>query len=124
MKRPWRDTFYVAVEGIVYAFNTQRNMKVHAIITFMVIPLGIVARLSWMEWLWIMAAIAMVFAMELMNTAVEAVVDLVMPDPHPVAKIAKDTAAGAVFITAVFAVFVGVVIFVKPLFYIARTMLL
>lgn len=124
MKRPWRDTFYVAVEGIVYAFNTQRNMKVHAIITFMVILLGIVARLSWMEWLWIMAAIAMVFAMELMNTAVEAVVDLVMPDPHPVAKIAKDTAAGAVFITAVFAVFVGVVIFAKPLFYIARTMLL
>jgi len=49
-----------------------------------------------------------------LNTAVESVVDLVMPKPHPLAKVAKDTAAGAVLVTAVFAVIVGVAIFFEP----------
>lgn len=119
MKRPWRDTFRVALEGIRYAVRTQRNMKVHVVLTVCVILLGIGVQISWLEWLWIMAAIAIVMAMELMNTAIETVVDLVMPEPHPLAKIAKDTAAGAVLVTAVFAVFVGAVIFLRPLWNIA-----
>ncbi|WP_195572698.1 diacylglycerol kinase family protein [Paenibacillus sp. 1001270B_150601_E10] len=123
MKRSWRDTFRVAWEGICYAYRTQRNMKVHVMITACVIPLGIGLQLSSYEWLWIIAAIAIVLAMELMNTAVEAVVDLVMPDLHPLAKIAKDTAAGAVLITAVFAVFVGAIIFAPPLWHLLLSLL-
>jgi undecaprenol kinase len=90
------------------------NMRVHAVISLGVIAAGIVFRISRMEWLFILAACAFVMAAELFNTAVEAVVDLVSPEAHPLAKAAKDTAAGAVLLAAVFAVITGVVVFYKP----------
>lgn len=114
MKRPWSDTFRVAISGILHAFRTERNMRVHGVITILVIAMGIGFGISVSEWLWIGLAVTLVFTAELLNTAVEAAVDLSMPSMHPIAKIAKDTAAGAVFVTAVFAVIVGVVIFFYP----------
>lgn len=116
MKPPhsWRSTFRYALEGIGYALRTQINMRVHAVISLGVIAAGIVFRISRMEWLFILVACALVIAAELFNTAVEAVVDLVSPKAHPLAKAAKDTAAGAVLLAAVFAVITGVVVFYKP----------
>lgn len=114
MKRPWSDTFRVAIAGIIYAIRTQRNMWVHATMSVIALVLGIVLQISTSDWLWLGLAIAIVISAELMNTAVESVVDLVMPKPHPLAKAAKDTAAGAVLVTAVFAVAVGFAIFFEP----------
>jgi len=116
MKPPhsWRSTFRYALEGIKYALRTQINMRVHAVISLGVIVAGIVFRISRMEWLFILVACAFVIAAELFNTAVEAVVDLVSPEAHPLAKAAKDTAAGAVLLAAVFAVITGVVVFYVP----------
>lgn len=114
MKRPWSDTFRVAFAGIAYAIRTQRNMRVHAAMSVLALLLGSVLQISTSDWLWLGLAITIVISAELMNTAVESVVDLVMPKPHPLAKVAKDTAAGAVLVTAVFAVIVGVAIFFEP----------
>ncbi|UHA74166.1 diacylglycerol kinase family protein [Paenibacillus sp. 481] len=115
MKRPWSDTFQVALVGIVHTFRTQRNMRVHGVLSMLVCAMGVGFGISVTEWMWIGLAITLVWSAELMNTAVEAAVDLTMPDPHPLAKIAKDTAAGAVFVTAVFAVFVGGIVFFQPM---------
>lgn len=114
MKRPWSDTFRVAIAGIIYAIRTQRNMRVHVTMSVIVLILGVVLQISTSDWLWLGLAITIVISAELMNTAVESVVDLVMPKPHPLAKVAKDTAAGAVLVTAVFAVIVGCAIFYEP----------
>ncbi|MGG4393219.1 diacylglycerol kinase family protein [Paenibacillus thiaminolyticus] len=123
MRRPWADTFRVAWEGILYAFRTQRNMRVHAAAAVTACLLGAVFGISAGEWLWLALAITLVMSAELINTAVESAVDLTMPDPHPLAKIAKDTAAGAVLVTAVFAVIVGVVLFAGRLLQLLRTFL-
>ncbi|MFM9280727.1 diacylglycerol kinase family protein [Paenibacillus jiagnxiensis] len=126
MMRPphsWRATFRYALEGIGYALRTQMNMRVHVVISLGVITAGIVFRISRMEWLFILACCALVMAAELFNTAVEAVVDLVSPDAHPLAKAAKDTAAGAVLLAAVFAVITGVIVFYKPVLALLRHLL-
>ncbi|MCG7407842.1 diacylglycerol kinase family protein [Paenibacillus sp. ACRRX] len=114
-KRPWRHTFQVALEGIWYTLRTQRNMQVHLGIMFAVTGLGWALGLERTEWFWIGLCITLVIMAELFNTAIETVVDLVMPNPHPLAKIAKDTAAGAVLIAAVFAVIVGVILLGIPI---------
>ncbi|WP_028595862.1 diacylglycerol kinase family protein [Paenibacillus assamensis] len=107
----WRRTFQAAIDGIKYAYATQRNMRVHLFASIIVILLGILLGVNTSEWLWLLLSITVVIAAELINTAIEAVVDMVMPDQHPLAKIAKDTAAGAVLVTAAFAVITGVTIF-------------
>lgn len=123
MRRPWADTFRVAWDGILYAFRTQRNMRVHAAASAAACLMGAGFGISVGEWLWLALAIALVLSAELMNTAVESAIDLSMPDPHPLAKIAKDTAAGAVFVTAVFAVIVGVVLFAGRLLQLLQSFL-
>lgn len=110
-----RATFTFAIQGIIYAFKAERNMKVHIAATAIVFIAGGLLGLTPMRWLFLALAVTLVISAELINTAVEAVVDLVSPDEHPLARIAKDTAAGAVFITALFAVVVGVVVFYEPL---------
>lgn len=75
---------------------------------------GVFFGISKMEWLFVLTAIFLVLVTELMNTAVEAAVDLAEPDIHPLAKAAKDTAAGAVLLAAVFAVIVGCIVFANP----------
>jgi diacylglycerol kinase len=67
------------------------------------------------DWLWLLAAITGVWVSELLNTAIERAVDLASPEVHPLAKIAKDTAAGAVLVAALFAIVVGAIVFGPPL---------
>ncbi len=92
--------------------RTQRNAQVHLLITTIVIVAGVFFRVSVGEWLALILAIALVLALEAMNTAVEAVVDLASPQLHPLAKRAKDAAAGSVLIGAIGAALVGCVVFV------------
>lgn len=75
---------------------------------------GFFFHISRTDWMFVLTAVFMVLVTELMNTAVEAAVDLAQPDIHPLAKAAKDTAAGAVLLAAVFAVIIGCIVFLKP----------
>ena len=106
----------VAVEGIMHTLNTQRNMRVHFAVAFLAMILTLVFDLSKLEIVLVFFSIVAVVAAELFNTAIEAVVDLVTDDYHPLAKTAKDVAAAAVLITAVHAVIVGFFVFFDKLF--------
>lgn len=93
--------FGYAFEGIYHVLKTQRNMKVHLAATLLVAAVGLFLRLSVYEWLAVSFAIFFVLAAECINTAIEAIIDLVSPQSHPLAKIAKDCAAGAVLLAAI-----------------------
>ncbi|MGZ0042185.1 diacylglycerol kinase family protein [Paenibacillus ottowii] len=113
-RQPWRMTFRYAAEGMIYALRTQINMRIHVVVALLVIVAGLTLRISRLDWLFVCLAIAIVIVAELINTAVEAAVDLISPDIHPLAKAAKDTAAGAVLLAAVFAVIIGIFVFYRP----------
>ena len=104
-------SFKFACEGIAHAFRTQRNFRIHCGITLLVLVMGLALRISFDQWAILFVMIALVFQAELINTALEALVDKVSPEVHPLAKVAKDCAAGAVLVTAMGAVVVGVLIF-------------
>lgn len=112
-KKFWH-SFRFAAQGIVWAFKSELNMKVHSGLAVLVLAAAAVFRLPAASWLLLLLAITLVLTAELLNTAVEATVDLVSPEIHPMAKIAKDTAAGAVLLTAVFAVITGIYVFYHP----------
>ena len=104
-------SFSVAVIGIMTAIKNERNMRFHLITALLVLVVSIYFSITKMEWLFILLAIGGMFALELINTAIERVVDLVTKEYHPLAKQAKDIAAGAVFIYAILSVIIGMVIF-------------
>jgi diacylglycerol kinase len=104
-------SFGYAFQGARYAFRTQRNLKVHSVITLLVIVAGITLRISLDQWAVLAVVIGLVFQTELTNTAVEAVVDRISPEYHTLSKVAKDCSAAAVLVTAIAAVVVGVLIF-------------
>lgn len=104
-------SFGYALEGIFHVLRTQRNMKVHLAATLLVAAVGLFLRLSNAEWLSVSFAIFFVLAAECLNTAIEAIVDLVSPQHHPLAKIAKDCAAGAVLLAAMYSLVVAYFVF-------------
>ncbi|WP_308638863.1 diacylglycerol kinase family protein [Paenibacillus silvisoli] len=108
-------SFGYAGSGIVSAVSSQANMQIHVVCAVIVNAAGLLIGLSRMEWIVIIAAQTAVLAAELMNTAVEHVVDLVSPEKHPLAKAAKDTAAGGVLLTAIGAVIIGLFVFIPHL---------
>lgn len=105
-----------AVKGFINTSKTENNFKIHLFATFVVVILGIWRHLSISEWLWISLAVALVMLTELINTAIEAAINLVSPDFHPLAGKAKDAGAAAVLIASIFAIVVGCAIFITPLF--------
>ena len=86
-------------------------MKIHCIAALLVVTAGFFFHISAIEWCICLVLFGLVMALELVNTAVEAVVDLVTTERKPLAKIAKDTAAGAVLIAAIMAAVAGLIIF-------------
>ena len=96
-----------AFSGLRYALRTQRNMRVHVIIALVVIIASILLHLSPVEFALIFIAITGVFIAEMFNTVMELCVDLASPQYHPLAKIAKDVAAGAVLANAILSVVIG-----------------
>lgn len=104
-----------AFRGLWYALRTQRNARVHISIAILAILLGIVLRISAVEFAMVFVAITVVFIAEMFNTVFELCVDLASPDYHPMAKIAKDVAAGAVLLSAMLAVVIGLFVFVPHL---------
>ncbi|AIY82992.1 MAG: diacylglycerol kinase [Clostridium baratii] len=105
------DSFNHAIDGIIYTVRTQRNMRIHMIITLFILMACLLFDVSKVEFLILAITITMVIGAELFNTAIEATVDMTTNYYHPLAKIAKNVAAGAVLLTAINAVFVGYIIF-------------
>jgi len=106
-----RWSFTWAFAGIVYAIRTQRNMQLHIAAVAIVLVLGLALNLSRLEFVAVIAAISLVLVAEMFNTAIEAAVDAVVTDYHPLIKVAKDVASGAVLIAAVNAVATAYLVF-------------
>jgi diacylglycerol kinase len=104
-------SFGYAFEGIYYTLRTQRNMRVHLGIGLVAVGLGLWLGLSLTEWAVLLVMMALVYCLEMLNTVVEALVDLVTDRYQPLAKVAKDVAAGVVLVAALFAVGIGLLLF-------------
>lgn len=109
------NSFKYAFEGINTALKEEKNMKIHIIIMILVIILGIVLKISRIEWIICIILFGFVISLELVNTAIETTVDLITQEKNPKAKIAKDVAAGAVLIAAITATIIGLIIFVPKI---------
>lgn len=114
-KDPFYKSLGYAISGIIQCIQKERNIKIHLVFMFLVIICGFLFRLSITEWLVCILLFGLVISLELVNTAIEAVVDLCTQEYHPLAKIAKDTAAGAVLISAIASVVIGLIIFVPKI---------
>jgi diacylglycerol kinase (ATP) len=104
---PVFQSFNYAFEGVIHALRTQRNMRIHFAIAATVLVLALIYDVTRLELIALMISIAFVLIAEMVNTAVEATIDLSTPSFDPLAKVAKDMAAGAVLIASVNAVAVG-----------------
>jgi len=104
-----------AFRGWGYVLKTQHNAWIHSIVAAVVIALGLWLGLPPRDWAVLALSIAMVFTAEFINTAIEAVVDLASPVHHPLAKVGKDVGAGAVLISALAAILIGLLILGPPL---------
>ncbi len=104
-----------AFRGWWHVLKTQRNAWIHSVVATLVIAVCLWLGLPLRDWAVIVLTIAMVFTAEFINTAIEAVVDLASPVHHPLAKVGKDVGAGAVLISALAAVLVGLLILGPPL---------
>jgi diacylglycerol kinase (ATP) len=109
-------SFSYAIEGMMHTLNTQRNMRIHFGVAFLAMILALFLDLSKTEIILLFFSIVLVVAAELFNTAIEAVVDLVTRDYHPLAKTAKDVAAAGGQLSAAHAVIVGFFVFADKLF--------
>ena len=117
------DSFNYAIEGIIYAVRTQRNMRIHLVATLVVLSLCFFYDLSRLELLVLTITITMVLVGEMINTAIEFAIDATTNYYHPLAKLAKNVSAGAVLITAINALFVGYIVFLDRLKPIAFTVI-
>ena len=104
-------SFVYAFRGIGKAVATQPNMRIHLVVAVGVVAAGCFFGISAMEWAFCVLCFALVIGAELFNSAVESVVDLASPGYHKLAADAKDMAAGAVLICAIFSVVIGLIIF-------------
>jgi diacylglycerol kinase len=104
-------SFRYAFAGIGYCLRTQRNFRIHILAAVLVGGVGLILGITWIEWAILALIVTLVMVAEMINTVVEAAVDLASPTYHPLAKVAKDVAAGAVLLTALGAVVVGACIF-------------
>lgn len=109
------ESFRHAFRGVGAVFASQPNARIHAAVTAAVCALGALLGVSAADWRWLVAAIAMVWVAELMNTALEWLADATSPERQPLVGKAKDAAAGAVLLAAVAAATIGLLVFVPRL---------
>lgn len=112
--RYWK-SFCHALSGIWYALRYEHNMYIILLATIVVISSGIFLKISVMEWLFCILSIGLIFSIELINSAIEALCDLVTLEKRPLIKIAKDTAAGASLVLSLTAVCIGLTIFIPKI---------
>ena len=108
-------SFKYAFKGIFHAFKHEKNIWIQSACAVTIIIVGIIFKISIMEWVAIVVCIGMVFACEIMNTAIEAIVDFISPEYHKKAGLIKDLAAGAVLVASIMSAIVAVIIFIPKL---------
>lgn len=108
-------SFKYALEGIFSALKTEPNLKFHFLAGAIVIFLGWFFMISILEWIIVIIMMGLVISLELTNTAIEAMVDYLIPNIHPVAKKVKDISAGAVLIASIAALIIGLLVFLPYL---------
>lgn len=109
------DSFHYAFAGLGYALRTQRNTRIHLAVAVAVVALGLWLGLTFTQWAVLALTIGLVLVAEMLNTLAETIVDLISPGYHPLAKVIKDVTAGAVLLTAIFSVVVGLLVLGPPL---------
>ncbi|MGE6412822.1 diacylglycerol kinase family protein [Planococcus kocurii] len=116
MMRKFLRSFRFATAGIVTAFKREQNIRFHLVAAIIVVLAGCLTRISHVEWFVVILLIAGMLALEMVNSAIERVVDLATTDFQPLAKQAKDMAAGAVLVFAVASAIIGLLIFLPKWF--------
>lgn len=112
MKPPkFTDNLNYAVDGIIYAFKTEKNLKIHFLTALLILTVSLWLNLYWYELMAIFFAITLVILAEMFNTAIETIVNLLTLSHHPLAKIAKDVSAGGVLITCLNSIIIAYLIF-------------
>lgn len=109
------ESFNAAIEGVIHVLRTQRNMRIHLLAAILIILLGIYLNFTGVELLVLCITITVVLAAEMLNTTVELMVDMLKSEYHPMARIIKDIAAGAVLLTSINAAIVGYVLFTRKI---------
>lgn len=107
------ESFKCSVNGIKYVFTSQRNIIIQSLFGIMAIVLGFLFKISFGEWLALSITIFLVIFAECINTAIETTIDLITEDYNEKARIAKDVAAGAVLVTVINSIVVGLIIFAE-----------
>ena len=105
------DSFNYAFEGIIHVLRTQRNMRLHFLVAFVVVVFALIVNVTKLELIALLISITFVLIAEMLNTAVEAAIDIATTSFDPMAKLAKDVAAGAVLIASANAIAVGYLVF-------------
>lgn len=108
-------SFKAAFEGIASTYKKEQNIKIHTIISLIVVLGGFIFKINYIEWLVCLVLIGFVMMAEFFNTSIEYVVDLASPDIHPLAKAAKDTASAGVLMMAIISALIGCVIFIPKI---------
>ena len=114
------NSFKYAISGIKLAFIEERNMKIHFLAMALVIILGIILKISKLEWIICIILFSLVISTELINTALETLTNVVMPEKNEKAKITKDVAAGAVLVMAIVSAIIGMMIFIPKILVILK----
>ena len=114
-KGKFKDSVKHAMDGIDYTMSHEKNFTIELVFAIMVCLASIYFKISIIEWAILLITIAIVLALEIMNTAIERCVDLVPKEYEELAKIAKDTSAGAVFVMSLFSVAIGICIFLPKI---------
>ena len=109
-------SFKYAFTGIISSIKKERNMKIHISIMTIVMLLGIILKIQKIEWIICIILFGLVISLEMINTSIEIVVDMVMPNKNENAKNAKDISAGAVLIVAITSLTIGLIIFIPKIY--------
>lgn len=109
-------SFKYAIDGICLSIKFERNVKIHIIIMFLVIIAGFIFKINKYEWIVCIVCFAIVIGGELFNTAIERIVNVIIPYKDDKAKNIKDISAGAVLVLAIGAFIIGLIIFVPKIF--------
>lgn len=118
-----KNTFIHAAAGISHTFRKEANFRIHVLVMALVMALAVVLHISATEWLFVAGCCMLVLTMELMNTAIENLCDLVTGEYHPLIKIIKDVAAAAVLVSAAGSIVTGTIIFLPKIIHYIKYLL-
>lgn len=111
--RSLKKSFSYAIRGVVYCIGNERNMRIHLAVAVNILLFALIYKLSRVEYILLFIIIGLVLLCEMINTSIETLVNLGSPAYHNLARIAKDVAAGTVFVVAIIAIIVGFILFGK-----------